>query len=381
MSLALVVFWSSLALVVYTYLGFPALLWLRSRLRPRPHGRGDIEPSVSFVICAHNEAPVLAAKLENVLGLDYPRDRLQIIVASDGSDDGTAEIARRYEDAGVQLLDLPRRGKIPALNDAVEQARGEILVFSDANSMFERGALRALVGPFADPGVGGVAGDQRYGDDPASEADGERLYWNLDRQLKQWQSRAGSVTSSTGAIHAIRRAHFEAVPSAVTDDFFVSTSVLRQGGRLVFEPRAVSVEPPAASSGLEFRRKVRVITRGLRGVTLRRELLNPFRHGFYSLQLFSHKVLRRLVALPILAAVLATPWLAAEGFVYQLALLGEGVVILSALLGLLQTRAGERAALPLRVPLFFCMVNAAALTAAWNVARGHRIDRWDPRRS
>jgi len=387
--IAQLVFWGAIAIAAWTYLLFPACLWLRARLLSRPHRSADADMSVSLLICAYNEEASIGARLENALALDYPHDRLELIVASDGSTDATNAIVRSFEPRGVRLLALPRQGKIPALNAAVASARGDVLVFSDANSIYERDALCALLRPFADPSVGGVAGDQRYlrGGALPDGGEGERAYWDLDRLLKRWQSAAGSVTSSTGAIHAIRRELFRSVPSGVTDDFWVSTNVVAQGRRLVFAQDAAAWEPATPASGSEFRRKVRVITRGLRGVLLRRELLNPFRHGFYSVQLFSHKVLRRLAIVPMAAILLATPWLWNAGPFYRAAALAQGVFYLAALLGglLPPLEAGapgwaRRLAKLIALPTFFCMANAAAGIAAWNVARGRRIDSWEPQR-
>jgi cellulose synthase/poly-beta-1,6-N-acetylglucosamine synthase-like glycosyltransferase len=276
-----------------------------------------------------------------------------------------------------------------ALNAAAGTARGDVLVFSDANSSYEPGALRALLRPFADPEVGGVAGDQRYlapGRHAPSGTEGERAYWSFDRQLKRWQSAAGSVTSATGAIHAVRRDLFRTVPPGVTDDFWISSNVVAQRRRLVLAEDAVAWEPAAASSKGEFRRKVRVITRGLRGVWLMRELLDPFRHGFYALQLLSHKVLRRLAVIPLAGVLLATPWLWSAGPLYRAAAFAQVAFYATALVGAGLMRASRRspglrrAAKLLALPAFFCMVNAAAGLAALNVLRGHRIDAWEPQR-
>jgi cellulose synthase/poly-beta-1,6-N-acetylglucosamine synthase-like glycosyltransferase len=373
-------FWSAVALVLYAYAGYPLLAALRALLVRRRWQEGDATPSLSLIICAHNEAASIGAKLDNALALDYPRERLELLVASDGSDDGTDEIVRGYAARGVRLLALPRRGKIPAMNDAVAAARGEVLVFSDANSMYVPGALRALVRPLADPTVGAVAGDQRYRDGVhAAEAAGERAYWSFDRLLKQWQSASWSATSATGAIYVIRRALVDRVPSGVTDDFFVSTGAIARGHRLVFAPDAVAWEAAAATSDAEFRRKVRVITRGLHAVVARRALLDPLRYGFYSLQLFSHKVLRRLVVLPLIAIAASSPWLWNEGIGFRALVLAQAAVYGAAALGALAPRAlaGQRW---IALPHYFCMVNLAALLALWNVIRGRRIDSWRPER-
>ncbi len=373
-----IVFWSAVALVAYAYAGFPLLLAVRSRLCALPHRESEIAPAVSLIICAYNEASVIGRKLQNVLAMDYPAERLEVIVASDGSDDGTERIVEGCGDPRVRLLSLPRQGKIAALNTAVGQARGEILAFSDANSMFAPDALRCLVRPFADPAVGGVAGDQRYFG--ARGGQGERAYWSVDRAWKRWQSRAGSVTSATGAIYAIRANLFRPIPAGVTDDFVNSAGVIAHGYRLVFAPDAAAYEEPVASHGAEFRRKVRLITRGLRGVMAMRGLLNPFAYGFYSLQLFTHKVLRRLVVVPLLVLAVLTPLLWQESSLYRALLVGQIALYGAAACGavLEATRAGRFRALSL--PYYFCVVNAAALLAAVNAARGRTIDLWQPPR-
>ena len=281
MLLLQVVVWTALGLIVYTYAGFPLLLMLRS-LRRRPCAKRDVTPTVSLIVIAHNEETSIADKLDNVLSLDYPPDRLEVIVGSDGSDDATHAIVAQYANRGVVLCEFSRQGKIPALNATIPRANSEILVFSDANSMFLPDALRQLVRPFADPCVGAVAGNQRYSSDHGNAASlGERLYWGFDRQLKRMQSVAGNVTSATGAIHAVRRELVYAVPPGVSDDFVISTRVIAQGYRLVFEPEAIACEAVAPSDAAEFGRKARVIARGLRGLWAVKELFNPLRYGFY----------------------------------------------------------------------------------------------------
>lgn len=379
----LFVFWGATVLIIYTYVLFPAVVFLRGRLLRRPYQTAEITPKVSMIIAAHNEASGIGAKLDNILSLDYPREQLEVIVASDGSNDGTETIVRGYADQGVRLLALPRQGKAPALNTAVAAASGEILVFSDANSMYAPQAIRALARPFADPQVGGVAGNQVYLPKRASagaSSAGEHSYWNFDRKLKQSQSTAGNAISATGAIYAIRRSLFQGVPLGVTDDFATSTSVIAQGYRLVFAPDAIAYEPAAQSSGVEFGRKTRVITRGLRGVLVRRELLNPFNYGFYALQLFSHKVLRRLVVFPLLGLLVVSPLLWSRGRIYKLATLGQAAFYGLGLVGWLfgGTKLGRKKIFS--IPFFFCMVNAASLIAALNVLRGKRIDFWEPQR-
>jgi len=376
-------FWGAAAAIAYTYVLFPGLVLARARLRPRPHRAAGTTPAVSVVIAARNEADDIGAKLENVLSLDYPEACRQIVVASDGSDDGTDEVVRGYEDRGVRLLQRPREGKAPALNAAVAAATGEILVFTDANSMFAPDALRAIVSPFADPAAGGVAGDQRYlsADVADSIAAGELQYWDLDRILKEAESRAGNVISATGAIYAIRRELFDTVPDGVTDDFVTSTGVIARGYRLVFAPTAVAYEPVAETGALEFDRKVRVITRGLRSVLVRRALLNPFRHGFYAVQLLSHKVLRRMMVFPLMVIAVTSPLLWRRGRLYRAATVIQLVLYGAGATGALFAGRPIARRKPFVVATFFCFVNLASLQAVWNLVRGHRIDRWEPRRA
>lgn len=378
-------FWASIGLVVYTYIFFPGLVFFRGLTKSRPyrHGEADSLPRVSVLIAAYNETRTIRIKIENLLSLDYPRDRFEVVIASDGSNDGTDQIVEKYAHQGVNLLSLTRQGKAAALNAAFAVSSGEIIVFSDANSIFDHGAIRALVRPFEDPEVGGVAGNQCYLPEKsdAIASGGEHAYWNFDRMLKRSQGKAGNTISATGAIYAIRRALFSPIPEGVTDDFYTSTGVIAQGYRLLFAQDAVAYEPTAGSSDLEFGRKVRIMTRGLRAVLKRRQLLNPIQHGFYALQLFSHKVLRRLVVLPLILVLGLSLLLWNDGVVYRVALLGQLSVYSLGILGALfkTKRFGQSKIFSL--PFFFILVNAAALVATFNVLRGHQIDRWEPQRT
>ncbi|QDU40122.1 Poly-beta-1,6-N-acetyl-D-glucosamine synthase [Maioricimonas rarisocia] len=376
------IFWGATGIVVYAYLGYPLLILLRGMVWRRPVRKEPITPSVSLIICCHNEEQGIEAKLQNVLALDYPADRLQVVVASDGSTDATEEIVSRYVGPQLELLRLPRSGKAAALNAAVAKATGEILVFSDANSQYREDAIRNIVRSFADPAVGGVAGNQVYRKsyDSGSAAAGEQSYWSFDRWMKILQSRSGNTISATGAIYAIRGSLFMPVPEGVTDDFVTSTRVIAQRRRLVFDPEAICYEPVAGAARAEFNRKTRVITRGLRGVIEMRELLNPFRHGFYALQLLSHKVLRRLVVIPLLVLAVVSPLLWNHGLIYQIATVGQGLVYSLAAIGVVLVRTGQRVPKAMSVPLFFCMVNTAVLVAVWNILRGRRITVWNPHR-
>ena len=377
----LVLFWGSVSTILYTYILYPVLVMLRGKLRNNPVRAANITPRVSMIISAYNEAENIEEKLKNTVAVDYPKELLEVIVASDGSSDGTNEIVRRFEKDGIRLLDLPRQGKARCMNTAVSSSSGEILVFSDANSMYNPGAIRALVAPFADSDVGGVAGNQVYKQDHAAgTGDGEKSYWKLDRKLKSSQSQAGNAISATGAIYAIRKSLFMLVPEGVTDDFVTSTRVIAQGYRLVFAPDAKAFEPVAKSSTKEFGRKVRVINRGLRSVWVMRELMNPFKHGFYALQIFSHKILRRLAVFPLIILLIVSPLLWSAGLIYKIATVGQAAFYTLALLGSYLDMAQKQTKKIFSIPFFFGLVNLASFVATINILRGKRIVRWEPQR-
>lgn len=382
--IGLIIFWAAVILIVYTYIGFPLGVVLRGLFWDRPfkHKELTTPPSVSIVISAYNEASSIGAKLDNILSLEYPRDCLEVIIASDGSTDGTDAIVKQYGEYGVKLLSLSRVGKAAALNAAVKAASGEILVFSDANSIYKTDAIQQLVRPFGDPKVGGVAGNQVYRMESSGGAstDGERAYWNFDRMLKQYQGKSGNTLAATGAIYAIRRSLFEPIPDGVSDDLFTSTGIIVRKYRLIFAPEAIAYEPVAATSQVEFGRKVRVIMRSWKAFSFRRELLDPFRYKYYALQLFSHKILRYLVVFPLLALFLVSPFLWKAGFIYQVTTIGQVAFYGCALLGwrLKGNRFGRKKIFT--IPFYFCMVNAASLIAIINVLRGRQIKHWEPQR-
>ena len=377
-----IVFWTSVAIIAYTYFGFSVLLYLRSRWFPRPPKCADITPHVTLLIAAYNEAAVIGSRLDNILELDYPRDRLTVIIASDGSDDGTNEIVTRYAQHGIKLLALPRGGKIAALNAAAAYTEGEILVFSDANTLCSPDALRLLVRPFADPEIGGVQGHQLYASTKtASSAEfGERAYWSFDQALWKWQSLAGNLTACTGGLYAIRRELFSPVPSGVADDGLIWFRTMSLGYRMVYEPRALAMECVAPSAEVEFRRKVRVIALGMRSLWTVRRLLNPFRYGFSSLQLFSHKVVRWMIPWPLMAMLVTSLMLARSSkFFAAIFVLQAAFYTMALIFAFVPQRTARKLGLPgfVTLPFYFCMTYTAAVWAQVLLLAGRRWDRWD----
>jgi cellulose synthase/poly-beta-1,6-N-acetylglucosamine synthase-like glycosyltransferase len=303
---------SCLALV---YAGYPLLLTVLAAVAPRRRVElGSAPSSVSIIICAHNEAAAIGAKLRSVLESAAGRpERAEVIVCDDGSTDGTARIA-----AGVaagspvpfRLMTLPRGGKAAALRLAMAEARGEILVFSDADPLWEAATLPALLAPFADRQVGAVAGEVRGLRSARGGAwrGGEALFRRYESAIRASEDRLFGCVSADGGLFALRAPLAEPVPGDVTDDFFLSTAAVARGYRIAFEPRAAVYEVAPDGQRQHFRRRIRITVRGLTGLWRRRALLNPGRTGAYALGLLFHKLLRRLaplMLLPLWAAVLA----------------------------------------------------------------------------
>lgn len=376
----MILFWSAVAGIVYPLVIFPLMLLARGRFRPRPHMESDITPPLTLIIAAHNEEADLPAKLRNVLSVDYPSDRLEIIVASDGSTDRTVELARAIAPERIRVLDLPRSGKAGALNAALEFAAGDIVAFTDANSMLSEGALRALVRPFADPEVGGVAGNQVYTQPDIGAVSGELAHWDFDRALKIASSRSGSVVSATGALYAMRRGLVDPVIDGVTDDFYVSTGAIVAGRRLVFAPEAIAREPVSSSATEEWGRKQRVMTRGFRSLIARRELLDPTRHGWNAVQLITYKLLRRLLAIPVVVIGVTSVALRRRHPLYALVAAAQVVFWAAACVGYVcrETRFGAKRVVAL--PMFVAMGLIASVRAAASVVTGREIRQWTPAR-
>lgn len=369
------------AVVVWVYAGYPLLLLALARIRPRPRRRGCTRQPVTVVIAAHNEEDVIATKVANVQSSSYPRSLIEIVVASDGSTDRTVEVARR---AGAdRVLDLPRVGKITALNAGVEAGRGEVLVFTDADSLFRGETLDQLMANLADPAVGGVSANEvsRIGTDASGVARGEGLYWRYEQWLKRLEDKVGSTVSASGRLYAVRRSLFRpATVTAGTDDFVISTQVLKAGRRLAFDEATIVLVDSPIDPASELRRKVRVMNRGLRAVLSLGELLLPWRGRLYSVQALSHKVLRRLLPFFLLLALVASVWLTASNAVWWL-LLGPQLAFyaLAAIGWAARGRAWGRVR-PLWIPYYFCLVNLAAAIAVVSMLAGVRFERWDPAR-
>jgi poly-beta-1,6-N-acetyl-D-glucosamine synthase len=351
------IYWSSLAVLGYTYAGYPLVVYGLSRLRPRPVRAGAIEPSVSIVLAAQDEREHIAAKLEGLLALDYPADKVEIIVVSDGSVDGTDEIVRGFYDRGVVLERQARPcGKPAALNRGVARARGELVVFCDARQRIDPRALRALVRPFADPDVGAVSGELHM---PGERGPG--VYWRYEAFIRKHESRVDSLVGATGALYAIRRALFRPLPDdSLVDDMFTPLQIALRGYRVVFEPEARLYDVEVAPAD-EFARKARTLAGNFQLLRHLPRVLHPVKNRLF-LQFASHKLMR--LACPFaLAGLFASNVVLvatfAPGWPLYVATLGAQLAGYG--LALYGARAGERAGKLARVSHTFALLNLAAV--------------------
>jgi cellulose synthase/poly-beta-1,6-N-acetylglucosamine synthase-like glycosyltransferase len=357
-----VAFWASAALIVYTHAGYPLALWALSRLRrTRVAGPGGAEPPVvSLIVAAYDEEDVIARKVENCLALDYPRDRIEVIVASDGSTDATAERAR---EAGADLvLELPRGGKVRAQDAAVGRARGDILAFSDANSLWEPDALRALVGPFADPRVGYVCGQVRFVGEGGDNQEG--AYWRYEMAVRSLESRLAGVTAGNGAIYATRRESYIVVDPRMGHDLSFPFNMVKRGWRAAYEPRARASEKMVPSIEGEFRRKRRMMSHTW-PIVVRGGLLSP--RGYpplYAFEIFSHRVLRYATPFLHLIALGTNIALLGEHWVYAVTL-GVQVALLAAALA------------RVRIARYYVLVTASLAAGLWDWLRRGTPAGWE----
>jgi len=371
-------FWGCVLLLAYTYVGYPVLTCAWAAVQPRPPRRTGNDPTVSVVIVAHNEGSRIRERIENLLALDYPRHRLEVVLASDGSTDGTPERAVAYQPFGVKVMAFEhRRGKAAVLNEVVPKAGGEIVVLADARQRFEPDALRALVGPFADPQVGAVSGELFLANDVDGTPVGEgiQFYWNYEKRIRRYESRVHSTVGATGAIYAIRRTLFEPIPEdTLLDDVLVPIRIARRGFRVVFEPAARAYDRAAVTAGQEFTRKVRTIAGNFQLFAREPWLLNPF-HNRLWLQTVSHKGLRLLSPLLLAAALGANLFLLDRPF-YRWTL-GIQVIFYATALGGYVFRGASKQVPLVSVLYVFCLLNWVTVVAFLRFITGRQGVTWE----
>ncbi len=361
-----ILFWAAVALIVYTHAGYPMLLWLLARTK-RTRGTGEPAggepPMVSLIVAAYEEEEVIAERVRNLLALEYPRDRMELIVACDGSPDATAERARG---AGADLvLELPRAGKVRAQDAAVERSRGELLAFSDANARWAPDALARLVAAFADPKVGYVCGQVRFLRPDGTNQEG--AYWRYEMAVRALESRLGGVTGGNGAIYATRRDSYIVVDARMGHDLSFPFNMVKRGWRALYEPSARAEELMVPSIEGEFHRKRRMMSHTW-PIVMRGGMLSP--RGYtplYALEIASHRILRYATPFLHLVALAANIALLGHGWVYAVTLALQVALLLAALLP----------ARPFRIARYYVLVTAAPALGLWDWLRTGTPAGWE----
>ncbi|MBL8298391.1 MAG: glycosyltransferase family 2 protein [Rhodanobacteraceae bacterium] len=372
--LAVAVLWISLALVAYTYVGYPVLIALLARLRPRPLKRVPWEPTVTVCIAMHNGLAELDRKLDGLLGHDYPADRLSIIVVSDGSTDGSAEHLQARAGPRVQAIIEPqRRGKTACLRRAIEAATGEVLLFTDMRQRLEPGSVRALCAALASGEVKAVSGALRFesADGYAASVD---AYWRYESALRRNEARSGSVVGVTGAIYAVRRHDMPLPPPGlVLDDVWVPMQIAARGGRVDIEPGAIAWDRPSQNASAEAARKRRTLAGNWQLLRLWPGLLMPGRHPLWW-RFLSHKFLRLLMPMALVTAFVANVILCRAGFLYFSLLCAQVLAYIGALAGI--ALPALRRQLPLRLAAAFVEMNLYALAGFIDFLRQRDAHLW-----
>jgi poly-beta-1,6-N-acetyl-D-glucosamine synthase len=372
-------FWASVAVVIYAYAGYGLCVALLARLRPRPPRAGDVTPSVSFIIPCHNEASWIAEKLENTLALDYPREQLDVIVVASGCDDDTEAIVANFKDRGVRCLVQPTRaGKEAAMQLAARAARGEILVFTDANAHLNTGALRAMTRWFADSEVGCVAGEKRVVTVASNgQRSGEGAYWRYESLLKRLDSQVGSTMGGAGELIAVRAdlMSFREIDNII-EDFVLSMRVVEAGYRVVYEPGAIADEEEPERVEDQFERRARIAAGGFQAMMRLGPLLDP-RRGIIWWQYVSHRVLRWALVPFLLPLAFVLNGILARGRPFYLTILAAQLAFYAAAAVGWWRRDSHAGKLPfLYFPFYFCAANVAAIVGCLRLLSRRQTVLW-----
>lgn len=373
------IFWFNLGLVFYIYLGYPLTILMLAKLSKKsPVNKKDFTPLVSLIIPAYNEEKVIREKLKNSLSLNYPQDKLEIIVISDCSTDETDEIVNEFIPQGVNLIVQEERvGKIPALNKAVSQAEGEIIVFSDANSIYEKEAIRKLVRNFNDGRVGCVCGELKYITQNTSSSSaqlGENLYWRYEKFLKTKESQLHSLLIVNGSIYAIRKELFLPIDESLADDFVSPMQIAAKRWSVVYEPEAVAVEKASFLMKEQFKQKSRIIAQGYKATLKLSKVI--FSSGWLRIfEFLFHKLLRWLVPLFLVSIFVSNLFLLNYQF-YQIVFIMQLIFYLFALIGRVLQKQKKWMGI-FYVAFYFCMVNFASVVGLFNFLTNREKRIWE----
>lgn len=377
MIIAKIIFWATAFIIFYTYVGYSLFIMLLSRLFNNAVKSGNFEPVVTFLITAYNEEKNIGEKLRDTLAQNYPKDKLEVVVASDGSTDRTDEIVRQFSSQGVRLIRVEGRvGKTGTQNQAVKMVKGEIIIFSDATTKFDRNAIRNIARNYADPTVGAVSGRYEYFNPTgASIGIGNILFWKYENLIKSCQTRIKTITGCCGCIYSVRRTLYEPLPPDIISDLVEPLKILEKGYRIAFEPNAIAHEETTEKAAEEFYMRIRVISRGMRGMLYMKTLFNPLKYGFVSFQLISHKLLRWLIPLFLVVIFSSNLFLLSSPF-YKIIFILQIAFYGMAFVGWI----GERWNIKLKfvsVPLYFSTVNIASIISLYKTLRGYKAVTWE----
>jgi len=379
--LLLVIFLFTLSACMVTYFFYPLSIWIIGRLFPAKTVKKDILPEISILIAAYNEAKNIERKILNTVNLDYPKDKVEILVGSDGSSDDTCKIVERQATAGVRLFKFQaNRGKTAVQNDLVSASTGEILVFTDAASLLPSDAIRKIVRQFADDEIGCVAGKMRFVDtDHNLTTRSQGLYWRYEVKLREWESRLGRLIGVDGPLYAVRREYYEPLKDHIISDLMTPLIVLAKGKKVVIDQDALVDEDPTTKTHQEYATRRRITLRGLVGLYSFKHMLNPLNYPFLSLQLFLHKILRWGVGVLLSINFLACLGLL-EYWFFKIWLCLVILFLIAAALGWLGERYGFSIKL-LSIPYYFILINAAATAGIIDFFRNKKAITWVPVRN
>jgi len=374
-------------LLFYIYFGYPILLFLISIFKKNNVKMSeDFLPNVSLIIAAYNEEKLIEEKIKNSLSIDYPKNKLEIIIFSDSSTDRTDEIIKKYEKEGIKLIRIEgRKGKTICQNEAVNLAQGEIIIFSDANSLYEPKAIKKIIGNFSNKEVGCIVGELKYGKSFKNHDKkiviGENIYWKYDQVLKRLESKVSSLVAANGAIYALRKNIYEPLESTMTSDFIEPLKLFKKGYKTLYRPEAIAWESTAENSQEEFRRRVRIVTRCMYSFLKDKSLhslLNPFRYGIFAIQLWSHRILRWFSGIFLILIFLLNILLLSKVGIYNLTMLGQGIFYIFAIWGFINERLFHRqtAKVP-HVIYYFCLSCVAMLYGVIDVFAGKEVVTWE----
>ncbi len=378
-----IIFFISIAIIVYTYVGYPMLLVFLSFIISKPVYKSQLYPVVSVIISAFNEEKNIEAKISNLLGLDYPREKLEIIIGSDGSSDQTYNIIKKLaEEHGIRYtVSFNRIGKPAMINKMAKDARGEIFIFADARQRFERDAIKKLVANFAEESVGAVSGELIIEDNVSGTGKGMGFYWEYEKFLRKAESGLGSMTGATGAIYAIRKSLFHYLPeNVVLDDVYVPMNALMMNKRVVFEPEAKAYDTMTETTEKEFVRKVRTLAGNFQIFALFSDALNPFKKGLLAVELISHKFMRLMVPYFLALAFFSNIFILNKADIFNIIFFIQAIFYGIAVCGFLLEQGKIKLAGILRlfyIPYEFCALNYAAVIALLLYRSGKFDARWE----